>query len=58
MTTSGSITNPLFEFGVMVRWRWKEPALLVMQTQEPKTKVSPRLRAAVGLMMIEAVKFA
>jgi hypothetical protein len=28
-----------------------------VQTQEPMTKVSPRLRAAVGLMMMEAVEF-
>jgi hypothetical protein len=26
--------------------------------QEPKTKVSPQLKAAVGLMTIEAVEFA
>jgi hypothetical protein len=30
----------------------------VVQTQEQKTKVSPWLKAAVGLMMIEAVEFA
>jgi hypothetical protein len=29
-----------------------------VQTQEPKTKVSPRLKATVGLMKIEAVEFA
>jgi hypothetical protein len=29
-----------------------------VQTQEPKTKVSPRLKAAVGLMKMEAVEFA
>jgi hypothetical protein len=28
-----------------------------VQTQDPKTKVSPRLKATVGLMKIEAVKF-
>jgi hypothetical protein len=28
-----------------------------VQTQEPKTKVSSRLKATVGLMRIEAVKF-
>jgi hypothetical protein len=28
-----------------------------VQTQEPKTKVSSRLKATVGLMKIEAVKF-
>jgi hypothetical protein len=30
----------------------------VVQTQEPKMKVSPRLKAAVGLMRTEAVEFA
>jgi hypothetical protein len=29
-----------------------------VQTQEPKTKVSLRLKATVGLMKIEAVEFA
>jgi hypothetical protein len=29
-----------------------------VQTQEPKTKVSPWLKATVGLMKIEAVEFA
>jgi hypothetical protein len=29
-----------------------------VQSQEPKTKVSPRLKATVGLMKIEAVEFA
>jgi hypothetical protein len=29
-----------------------------VQTQEPKTKVSPRLKATIGLMEIEAVEFA
>jgi hypothetical protein len=29
-----------------------------VQTQEPKTKVSPRLKETVGLMKIEAVEFA
>jgi hypothetical protein len=29
-----------------------------VQTQEPKTKVSPRLKATVGLMKMEAVEFA
>jgi hypothetical protein len=28
-----------------------------MQTQDPKTKVSPRLKATVGLMKMEAVEF-
>jgi hypothetical protein len=31
---------------------------VAVQTQEPKTKVSPRLKATVGLMKIEAVEFA
>jgi hypothetical protein len=39
----------------MVRRRWKDPALPAVQTQDPKTKVSPRLKAKVGLMKIEAV---
>jgi hypothetical protein len=29
----------------------------VVQTQDPKTKVSPRLKATVGLMQIEAIEF-
>jgi hypothetical protein len=29
-----------------------------VQTHDPKTKVSPRLKATVGLMEIEAVEFA
>jgi hypothetical protein len=29
-----------------------------VQTQEPKTKVSPRLKAIVGLMKMEVVEFA
>jgi hypothetical protein len=33
----------------MVRRRWKEPALSAVQTQAPNTKVSPRLKATVGL---------
>jgi hypothetical protein len=42
----------------MVRLRWKDPALSTVQTQEPKTKVSPWLKVMVGLMKIEAVEFA
>jgi hypothetical protein len=42
----------------MVRRCWKDPALSAVQTHEPKTKVSPRLKAAVGLMKMEAVEFA
>jgi hypothetical protein len=49
--TSRSVTRPVFGLGVMVRWRWKELALSAVQTQEPKTKVSPLLR-------IEAFEFA
>jgi hypothetical protein len=33
----------------MVRRRWKEPAPSAVQTQAPNTKVSPRLKATVGL---------
>jgi hypothetical protein len=42
----------------MVRWRCKDPAPSTVQTQEPKTKVSLRLKATIGLMKIEAVEFA
>jgi hypothetical protein len=42
----------------MVRWRWKDPAPSAVQTQDPETKVSPQLKATVGLMKIEAVEFA
>jgi hypothetical protein len=42
----------------MVRWCWKDPVPPAVQTQDPKTKVSPRLKAAVDLMKIEAVEFA
>jgi hypothetical protein len=44
--------------GRQVRRHWKDPAPSAVQTQEPKTKVSPRLKATVGLMKIEAVEFA
>jgi hypothetical protein len=50
--------NPVFGMGVMVRQCWKEPAPSMVQTQEPKTKVSPRLKAVVDLMKTEAVEFA
>jgi hypothetical protein len=42
----------------MVRRRWKDPAPSAVQTQEPKTKVSQRLKAMVGLKKTEAVEFA
>jgi hypothetical protein len=42
----------------MVRRRWKEPAPSAVQTQNLKTKVSPRLKVTIGLMKIEAVEFA
>jgi hypothetical protein len=58
MTTSGSVTSPVFGLGDMVRQRWKDPTPSAVQTQEPKTKVSPRLKATVGLMKMEAVEFA
>jgi hypothetical protein len=35
--------------GRMVRRRWKDSAPSAVQTQAPKTKVSPRLKATVGL---------
>jgi hypothetical protein len=42
----------------MVRRRWKDPEPSAGQTQEPETKVSPRLKATVGLMKTEAIEFA
>jgi hypothetical protein len=48
----------VFRLGSMVRRCWKDPAPSAVQTQEPKTKVSPQLKATVGLMKIEAVEFA
>jgi hypothetical protein len=42
----------------MVRRRWKDLAPSAVQTQEPRTKVSPRLKATVDLMKTEAVEFA
>jgi hypothetical protein len=56
--TLGSVTSPVFGLGAMVRRRWKDPASSAMQTQVPKTKVSPRLKATVGLMKIGPVEFA
>jgi hypothetical protein len=58
VTTSGSVTSPVSGLGGMVRRHWKDPAPSAVQTQEPKTKVSPRLKATVGLMKMEAVEFA
>jgi hypothetical protein len=58
VTASGSVTSPVLGLGVMVRWRWKDPAPSAVHTQDPKTKVSPRLKATIGLMEIEAVEFA
>jgi hypothetical protein len=49
VTTSGSVTKPVFGLGGMVRRRWKEPAPSAVQTQAPNMKVSPRLKATVGL---------
>jgi hypothetical protein len=56
--TSGSVMSPVLGLGVMVRRRWKDPAPSAVQTQDPKTKVSPWLKVTVGLMKIEAVEFA
>jgi hypothetical protein len=58
MTTSGSVTSLVSGLDGMVRLRWKDPAPSAVQTQEPKTKVSPRLKTTVGLMKMEAVEFA
>jgi hypothetical protein len=49
VTISGSITKPVFGLGGIVRWHWKDPAPSAVQTQAPNTKVSPRLKATVGL---------
>jgi hypothetical protein len=49
VTTSGSVTKPVSGLGGMVRRRWKDPAPSVVQAQAPKTKMSPRLKATVGL---------
>jgi hypothetical protein len=57
VTTSGSVTKPVFGLGCMVRQHWKEPAPSTVQTQAPNTKVSPRLKATVGLKWTEAVEF-
>jgi hypothetical protein len=43
------VTKPVSGLGGMVRRRWKDPAPSAVQTQAPKTKVSPRLKATVGL---------
>jgi hypothetical protein len=58
VTASGSVTRPVFGLGGMVRPRWKEPAPSAVQTQAPNTKVSPRLKATVGLKQTGAVEFA
>jgi hypothetical protein len=58
VTTSRSVTSPVFGLGGIVRRRWKDLAPSSVQTQEPKTKVSPQLKATDGLMKIEAVEFA
>jgi hypothetical protein len=42
----------------MVRRRWKDPAPSAVQTQAPNTKVSPWLKATVGLKLAGAVEFA
>jgi hypothetical protein len=58
VTTSGSVTRLVSGLGGMVRQRWKDPTPSAVQTQAPKTKVSPRLKATVGLMYTGAVEFA
>jgi hypothetical protein len=49
VTTSGSVTKSVSGLGWMVRRWWKDPAPSAVQTQAPKTKVSPRMKATVGL---------
>jgi hypothetical protein len=56
--TSRSITSSVLGLGVMIRRRWKDPAPSAMHTQDLKMKVSPRLKATLGLMKIEAVEYA
>jgi hypothetical protein len=54
----GKRQEPDLRVGRHSEGRWKDPAPSAVQTQEPKTKVLPRLKATVGLMKIEAVEFA
>jgi hypothetical protein len=51
--TLGSVMRPVLRLGVMMRRCWKDPVPSAVQTQDLKTKVSPRLKAMVGLMEIE-----
>jgi hypothetical protein len=46
----GKLTKPVSGLGGMVRRHWKDPVPSAVQTQALKTKVSPRLKATVGLM--------
>jgi hypothetical protein len=58
VTTLGSVTSKVLGLGVMVRQCQKDPAPSVVHTQDPKTKVSARLKVMIGLMEIGAVEFA
>jgi hypothetical protein len=58
MITSGSVKSPVIGLGIMVRQCWNDPAPSAVHTRDPKTKVSPRLKATVGLIEIGAVEFA
>jgi hypothetical protein len=58
LEASGSVTRPVFGLGGMMRRRWKEPTPSAVQTQAPNTKVSPQLKATVGLKQTGAVEFA
>jgi hypothetical protein len=53
----GKRHEPSTRVGSQVRRRWKDPAPSTVHTQDPKTKVLPRLKAATGLMKTEAVEF-
>jgi hypothetical protein len=59
---SGEVAHDYFgkrlEDSLRVRRHGKDLVPSAVQTQEPKTKVSPRLKATVGLMKIETVEFA
>jgi hypothetical protein len=46
----GKCHEAISGLGGMVRRRWKDPVPSAVQTQAPKTKVSPLLKATVGLM--------
>jgi hypothetical protein len=54
----GKCHEPGLRVGQHGEAAWKDPAPSAVQTQEPKTNVSSRLNATVGLMKMEVVEFA